>query len=270
METAAWLRVLALTAVYLVAAVSASVLVRRTGADLREMEARTSAPVLAIGVVANLVVLLATLLFLTFVDGRPIAALGVGLSRRDALFTVVAVVVTFASAAVFVRILERTQPAPEQGRESLEGTVRQLLGVGAVLVVVAAQEEVLYRGYVTVNLRSLGVVGVLIASTGLFTVIHFLTNRVSPPQVASWAVTGAMLEVIYLVTGTIWVPIVLHFVIDLTNVLVFDIAGKFSPLAHSRAVTVEQRAGYRFAYVVAITALALVVYGPPTTSGMIP
>ena len=51
---------------------------------------------------------------------------------------------------------------------------------------------------------------VAVTSTVLFTAVHLLTNRVSSYQVASWAIGGLVLVMAYLVSGSIWVPVVLH------------------------------------------------------------
>lgn len=131
----------------------------------------------------------------------------------------------------------------------------------AVLLIVAAQEEVVYRGYVTLNLLTLGPGTVIVVSTSLFVLIHFLTNRVNVYQIASWVISGLVLVIAYLTSGSIWVPIFIHFAIDATNVLVFNITGQFSLFAFSPALTERQRVGYCLVYGLTTLAAILAFYG---------
>lgn len=257
----AWLRVLAVVGIYLVVAAAASLVVRRVGGELREMEGRTSGTVLAVGAVANLVVLGATLLFLVAVDDRPIAALGLGFGTRDLAFTATALVLTACSAAAFLATLRAAAGVSVRLSGLPRGGAGKLASSSAVLLIVALQEEVLYRGYVTVNLIVYGAAPVLVAGTLIFTLIHFLTNRVSAPQVASWLVGGLMLGAVYLVTGSLWVVVILHLAMDLTNVLAFGIAGDLALVRLSAPITVRQRMAYRVVSSVVVVAALVAFYG---------
>lgn len=253
MSALPWLRVLAVVGIYLAVAAAASILVRRVGANLRDMKGRTSSVVLAIGAAANLVVLAATLLFLLLVDRRPLGALGLGFGAMELRFTAAAILLVAASAVGFLGVLHRSGAIRVRPAGLPRGGGRRLLSAAAVLLVVALQEEVLYRGYVTVNLIAWGAAEVLVVGTLLFTVIHFLTNRVSAAQVASWLLGGLVLGAVYLVTGSLWVAVGLHFAMDLTNVLALGIAGDLSLVRLSAPISVRQRAAYR-----AVTALVVV------------
>lgn len=225
------------------------------------MEGRGSSTVLVIGAVANLVVLAAILLMVALVDRRPLGDLGLGLLGPDAGFTVAAVALTALSARAFLALLQRSRRLVVETRPLPPGSAGRLLTVGAVLLAVALQEEVLYRGYITLDLISHGPVAVLLVSTLAFTVIHFLTNRVSPAQVAGWLLGGLILGWVYLESGSIWVPVALHFAMDLTNVLAFGLAGELSLTRLSRPLTDVNRAVYRVALTALIAATLVGVYG---------
>jgi membrane protease YdiL (CAAX protease family) len=264
-----WLRIGAAVLVYLLAAVGAMAAVRRTGVDLRDVAARTSPTVLAIGAVGNLVALAGVLLLLVLVDGRPISDLGLAMTLVDAAVLVVLIVANFSLGRWFVRVRgggSRAASGEDAGRGTVGGPSRtpsavpQLLGL-TVLALVALQEEVLYRGYVTLNLAGLGWVLVVVASTAIFVAIHFLTNRASLLQVASWTASGVLLVLAYLLSGSIWVPVILHFAIDVSNVVVFDIAGRSSPQGGGLRLRDGERAAFRVAYAVAAAAVLLAVYG---------
>ncbi|MFN2120827.1 MAG: lysostaphin resistance A-like protein [Anaerolineales bacterium] len=258
-----WIRIAIAVLVYVVIALAASVVIGRAGADLKQMESRVSPRVLAIGAIGNLCVLASTLLLFAFVDRRPMSALGLSFSARDVLFGAGGTLLIFAFAGGFIAMMQQLgrlevrlrNPAsgPGGGAVLAEGIV--------VLLVVALQEEVLYRGYVTLNLLPFGPIVVIVTSTILFAAIHVLTNRASPAQIASWLAGGLLFAVIYLVSGSIWVPVLLHFAIDLSNMLVFNIAGQYSFAAISPSLSTRQLATFRAVCVAVLLIAALGVYG---------
>ena len=228
------------------------------------MASRTSLVVLIVGGIANLLVLAATLVLLVFWVGRPVAALGLSFSAPHASATLAGVVIIVASAVSFVAWLGRTgraHVAPNRPVTDIPGTISLIAGV-VVLFIVALQEEVLYRGYVTLNLLNLGPLVIVLASTILFTAIHLLTNRANFCQILSWAVSGAVFAFVYLISKSIWVPVGLHFAIDLTNMLVFDIAGRLSMFTITPALTDRRRAAYRVASAVVLVVTLLAFYAP--------
>lgn len=100
-----------------------------------------------------------------------------------------------------------------RGESSLDQIYQSFSGVPYPILVVAmalapaVAEELVFRGMLGRRLvRRLGVLwGVLISSV-LFAAVHG-----SPPHAVATIPIGILLHVIYLQTGTIWVPILLHF-----------------------------------------------------------
>ena len=256
-----WIRIFAAVAVYLVIALLTSAFISRRGSNLKEMEGRGSSAVLVIGAVANLLVLGAVLLFMVLADRQPLGALGLDLGGRDALFIAVTVTLTVASAAAFLAMLHRLRRLEVEPKALPAGSRGRLLTLAAVLLVVALQEEVLYRGYITLNLMRYGPTVVLLISTLVFTAIHFPTNRASPAQVVGWLLGGFILGWVYLASGSIWVPVWLHFTMDMTNVVIFGIAGDLTVTKLSRPLNAMDRAIYRAGYVALIAVVLLGVYG---------
>lgn len=256
-----WIRIAAVVLAYVLFALSASWAARKAGLELKQVEGRTSSGILVLGAVTNIGVLLITLLFLALVDGRPIADLGLRLGRRELAFTILAVAATLAGGAAYLwglrgagRIQVKPQPASP-------ATLRALAPAMAVLFVVALQEETLFRGYIGLNLLPQGPAVFVVVSSILFTLIHFLTNRVNRWQVMSWFLGGAIFAWVYLVTGSLWVVVLLHFAVDAGNVLIFDIVGRMSLYAITPALTASQRLGYRVFYVAAVLGLLTGAYG---------
>ncbi len=259
-----FLRISLAVLAYILIALLAAAAVRWLGSDIKEMQARSSPKVLIVGAVANLCVLASTLLLLDFLDQRPIGSLGLAFFNRDALFATVGAILIFALAAGFVGLLGHRDGFRVDWHVPMDGPSDMLGFLGAVmtLLIVAVQEEVLYRGYVTLNLLAFGPVFVVVASTVIFALIHLLTNRAGPYQITSWLIGGAIFSIIYLVSGSLWIPIVLHFATDLSNMLIFNIVGRFSFFTISPAFTPRQIVVVRVAAAILLVASAVLLYGP--------
>jgi uncharacterized protein len=264
MSIVPWLHILAAYLIYILIALLASVIVRRTAGDLKDLSQRNSLRVLVLGGVANLIALLAVLLLLVYWDGRPLAALGLGFRRSDALAGIGGIAITFLLAIVFLVYLKRTQRirSLEVVRPAGSAGEAASMSIGlVVLVTIVLQEEVLNRGYVTLNLLPLGRIGVILASTVLFVLIHLLTNRAGIYQILSWTASGLVLVTSYLLSGSIWVPVMLHYATDAMNTLVFNITGRFSLFRMSPSITEGQRATFRVVYGLVMLALLVSIYG---------
>jgi Type II CAAX prenyl endopeptidase Rce1-like len=103
---------------------------------------------------------------------------------------------------------------------------------------------------------------IIFVSTLVFAAIHLLTNSANFYQILSWLISGAILAYAYLISGSIWVPIVIHFATDLTNVFVFNNIGQLSFFTITPAPTDRHRALVRAAYAILLLAALLAFYGP--------
>lgn len=262
METSLpWLRVLIAIVVYVAVAMVTSLLVRRSGADLTDVRSRTSTRVALLGLGANLVILAAVTLMVVVVDGRTIGTLGLSVSTTDAeaMATGTALIATSAGAfLMWMRRSGRVELRRHKPDRSAAGGVALMV---AVLLVVALQEEALYRGYVVLNLLRFGWVVAAGASIVTFTAIHLLTNRSSPWQISSWVMGGAVLVCAYLVSGSLWVAVALHLVIDVTNVVAFGIVDRYSLVSIEPALTDRSRAWYRAGVSFLLVVMLLLYYG---------
>ena len=261
-----WFHILLALVAYFAAAVLASVVVRKIGGDLKSMAGRSSSRVLVIGAVANLGVLVIVLLLLTLVDGLPVSALGLTLTTTDLIGALLGAVTTIGLALAFVGWLSKSGSIQVKRHTSMikRAELANLSLGWLVLFIVVLQEEVLYRGYVMLNLRAMSAAAQLFISTAIFVLVHFLTNKVNRFQVISWVVSSLVLGGAYLISGSIWVPIVLHYATDLTNVMIFNITGQSSLLAISPALSEQQRAIYRSVYGVAMAAILVLLFSPIT------
>ncbi len=136
-----------------------------------------------------------------------------------------------------------------------------LLLMLAVLAVIAVQEEVLFRGYLVLALRGAAPLLIVMVTTTIFVLIHLPTNRASGAQLFSWTIGGLVLISAYLLSGSLWVPIILHFAVDASNVLVFRITGDDGILRVDPPVRTAELARYRVLYALLMAALLLGWYG---------
>jgi membrane protease YdiL (CAAX protease family) len=259
-----WFNILLALSAYFATAVLASAIVRKIGGDLKSMAGRSSPRILLIGAAANLGVLMIVLLLLTQVAELPISALGLTLTTTDLLGALLGVLITIGLALALVVWLSKSGSIQVKRHTSMikrAGLANLSLG-WLVLFIVVLQEEVLYRGYVMLNLHAMSAVAQLFISTAIFVLVHFLTNKVNRFQVISWGVSGLVLGGAYLISGSLWVPIVLHYATDLTNVMIFNITGQSTLFIISPALSERQRAVYRGMYGVAITAMLLLLFSP--------
>ena len=259
-----WLHIIAAYLIYILIAVITSVLVSKTSGDLKDFSVRNSPRVLLLGGAANLIAMLAILALLVFWDKRSISDLGLDFSRIDMLAAAGGFIATFLLAILFLFVLKQThrinsldvvQPTQSSGQ-----SLSMLIGL-LVLVTIVLQEEVLNRGYVALNVRPLGAWGVIFVSTTIFVLIHVITNRANVYQLISWIVSGLVLITSYLLSGSIWLPIVLHYATDAANTLIFNITGQYSFFKTSPATTEGQRAAFRLVYGTVMMGLLFSIYG---------
>lgn len=140
--------------------------------------------------------------------GRPTAPLlaGVGLGLA-----------TWLLALPFGILGSRAFPQSEAIQEALRALTMEpplLLVLAVVALTPALFEEFLFRGLVLSGLRRLGVGWAIIGSSLLFALAHL-----DPPRLPFTLVMGVTLAWLRLSTGSIWVGVVVHFVVNATSVV---------------------------------------------------
>ena len=104
-----WLHIVVAYFAYIVIAILASIVIRRTVGDLKDFNARNSPRILLMGAAANLAAMVVVLLLLLFWDQQPITALGFAFQREDALAAFGGLLITFVLAIAFIEFLGRTK-----------------------------------------------------------------------------------------------------------------------------------------------------------------
>ncbi len=258
-----WLHILLITAIYLSFALIASKIIKVYGGKIKEITSRTSSSILFISAITNTVILLSAILILIYIDKLPVSSLGLNLTNKDILFTISSIIITIIAEVAFIIILSASKKLKFSFHFEVENFkhVLSFIATLAVLFIVAVQEEVVFRGYIILNLIYLGPAAAIIISSVIFALIHFPTNKITLPQVSSWLLVGIIFAYIYLMSGSIIIVIILHFFIDLSNVMIFNIAGKFSLTNISPPLNDKQRLIFRIVFSVFIFILVSIIYG---------
>lgn len=206
---------------------------RLLGIDVKDFKQRTAIPFLSLAVFFNLLFIGFVALILYFIDGKNFGVLGFGFTGRGILFSSIALFVTLLTAIGFMFIMKNLNYNDfefRKGSGENDNSIIKTLFAFFVLIIAALQEEILFRGYLSVLLIRYGFFFALLVSTIIFTAWHFMTSKVNVFQVIDWFIGGALLFYIYHGTGSVWVATAVHFSRNFTNVVIFDIAGTSSLL----------------------------------------
>lgn len=246
---------------YILVAIGTSKLMARyAGTEAKAFAERNARKVLWLGGAANFLILVLILGLWYFWNQQTLGAFGLSFDALDLQAALGLCFLTYGLGFAFVWLLKFTHQLDrvDWRRASFQKELPDLGVALLVLGVVVGQEELLNRGYVMVSLWHLSPYLVVAFATLLFTLIHLLTNPANLWQILSWGSGGAMLGFSYLLSGSLWVPIILHYAIDTANVLIFNITGRGGLLQTNPALTTKQRALYRVVFALIIL---LYLYG---------
>ncbi|CAN5613779.1 hypothetical protein BH23GEM10_BH23GEM10_05000 [soil metagenome] len=171
------------------------------------------------------------------VDGRPVTALGLGLSRQAGVQTALGAAIGAGALAAAVLALLGTGALHYVAQPGTAGAWAAIvLGHAAVFTVAAFAEEALFRGYPFQVLARAGgpVVAVMVTSV-LFAIAHGANPDVGPIALANIFLAGVMLGVAYLRTLSLWFVTAVHVGWNWAMATLFDlpvsgIAGFDTPL----------------------------------------
>jgi hypothetical protein len=114
------------------------------------------------------------------------------------------------------------QPEPDAGTAS--GWLGEVTRLALVLIVAAAAEELLLRGYpFQVLVEGVGAVLAVFLTSGLFALIHLNNPRVSGLGLINIGLAGVLFAAAYLRTRSLWVPIGLHWGWNVAMGALFDL-----------------------------------------------
>jgi uncharacterized protein len=158
-------------------------------------------------------------------DGRPVAALGIGLSRETPLHLGLGGLIGTAALVAAVAALLLTgslRYSAEPG--TVGGWLAILLVHGAVFAVAALAEEAVFRGYpFQVFVRAAGPVVAAVGSSALFAIVHARNPEVGVLGLVNIFLAGLMLAVAYLRTLSLWFATAVHLGWNWATASLFDL-----------------------------------------------
>jgi len=262
----AWATISATLLVSLAGFVIAVPAMRTAGFDQKSgtVSTRSNGP-LGIGLALNLLILAGALWIYRRFTGRPLADLGFRFGVSDLAFTAIVVLITSALAYGTLRIMRdsRDYGAVPAARTGYQASPTLQLMMAVTLLAAGLQEEVVYRGITVTLLRPWGWLLALLVSATLFTLIHFVTTRVTWRQTINWFVGGISLFLVYVVSGSVLVAAGVHVVRNLANSFLLMPVPGVSITAHTRPPSQRTRLIYYTVLATLVTLLAVLWYARP-------
>lgn len=189
--------------------------------------------------------------------------MGLGLSRKDIRFSIMAVVLSILCVLLFIWSLD--QLGVVEARYAFDrlqtSTFYELLGLAMLGYFFAAlKEEVLARGYFMANLTRLSIPMSIVVSAVLFMALHFIMGDLDPYKAASWLKGGIVYAYMYVKSGTLTVPTIVHAAHNLVNDLFIHGADGALVFLSSKVSTADKLV-YEIALGTLLLALTYLFYG---------
>ncbi|MEN6335433.1 MAG: type II CAAX endopeptidase family protein [Phycisphaerales bacterium] len=187
-------------------------------------QGKTSFPFIAVSTILRDLALVCLIAFFTWRNGEPLSVLG-WRGRRLVRNIVLGFVLYFPLVYV-IGLLEQLLTAAGLSQPSVPGPSffdiqgRWEVALAVVLVVVVAiSEETIFRGYLILRLRTVtsSTAAAVVLSSVIFALGHGYEGSLG---VVTIGVMGLIFSLAYLWTGSLVVPIVLHFLQDFIGIVV--------------------------------------------------
>lgn len=206
--------------------------IRLAKIDIKDFSQRIGVKFMSIALAGNISFILVVFLFMHFVDQRSFLSLGFHFSWFQSLFSLMVFFFTISLSLLFVLILRYT------GKMNFHVSLKAFNGIKTeypslllsffVLFIAALQEEIMYRGYLAFAFHEYNMIMAMILSSTIFTVWHFIGNKVSFFQIVDWFICGIVLFFAYWESHSIWLVVILHYSRNISNVLIWNIANNYS------------------------------------------
>ena len=187
---------------------------------------------LAINAVSLGIPAVGSLMFMVrFVDRTPALAFGVGIHERWASdfgwgAVLAAAMLTILTGFTILTGVSSIESAPDGGFSI------RFVGVIAVLIVSAANEELVFRGYpLQVLMTGIGKWPAVVFMSAVFGLLHHLNPNATPLGTLNTFLAGILLCLAYLQTRSLWLPYGIHlgWNVGLGPILGFPLSGVEMP-----------------------------------------
>lgn len=199
----------------------ASKILSQMGFDQKKGKVKSNPSIpLIMGSIFNLLITIGVFLIYKYISGRSISSMGFSLNGSDIIFCTIIFIGNFGLAWIFIRKQEEVLINNNRNQSNLS-ILSSYLILLFTLFAAAFQEEVVYRGVIVTLLIPLGWVGALVISTVLFTLVHYITSKITLYNTINWGIGGLMLFGVYYISGSIWVAAIVHTSRNLVNSFLF-------------------------------------------------
>lgn len=257
------LRVILLLVIALFLTVCTVAVVKLFKIDIKDVKQRTDPRFMSIALLANLLFIFSVYLLLNGLDGKNIQILVFTFTLSDMVYSLLALILTLLTALVFVYGLHLSKNYQVQwaiGNFIKKEEAGTFLFSLVVVFVAALQEEIMFRGYLSFIFQNYYFFTALMLSSGIFTIWHFIGNKVNKYQAIDWFIGGLLLFYVYIESGSIWVAAIVHFGRNLTNVFVFNIVNKHSFLHWDTPISPKYKSYYIITCSGVILILTIIVF----------
>ncbi len=257
------LRIVVVSVISFALSITAMLVIKWMNFDIKDFKQRNHPYFLMIAGAFNILFIVAVALILKYWDRQSLGKLGFSFGGMNVLFSLFILIVSVGLALLFVWYLHYrhtiTLTWTKDYFNTLENPLNTLLAF-LVLFIAALQEEIMFRGYFGYVLLPFGFFQALLISSLIFTIWHFITNKVNLFQTVDWFLGGIMLFYIYWLSGSIWVASLVHFSRNFTNVLVFNIAGANAVVSYKKPITPDKKTIYTILYSIVVILFGLIFY----------
>lgn len=240
-------------------------LVKLVKIDIKDVSQRNGVKFMSIVLIGNFSFIIVVYLMMHYFDKKDLFSLGFHITWVYALIALIMFVLTVLIALLFVYVLQK------MGKMNFKIRTKVLSGMKKewvtfflsffVLFLAALQEEIMYRGYFSYIFKEYEMITAMLLSSSLFTVWHFLGNKVNIFQMIEWFVCGILLFYLYDKSHSIWLVTFLHLSRNMTNVFVWDIADKYSFLKFDNPIQPRYKTIYTLLWTSIIAILTFMIFG---------
>ncbi|HET9252513.1 MAG TPA: CPBP family intramembrane glutamic endopeptidase, partial [Candidatus Eisenbacteria bacterium] len=186
------------------------------------------------------------MLALWFGAGRDLRGLGLAFDPGWRALIVTAVAVVAAGLLVLQMVVVQRSPEKldevlgqlESVESVLPHNAREMRAFGWVSITAGICEELLYRGYLIAYIASfVNVWAAMVVGAVAFGVAHAYQG---PMGVLKTGVVGLIMGTLYLLSGSIWGPMLVHAVVDITSGRIAHCALHRKAVAEFEAVKIER------------------------------
>ncbi|WML43245.1 type II CAAX endopeptidase family protein [Neobacillus sp. PS3-40] len=232
--------------------------------DIKDVSQRNGVKFMSIALIGNFSLIVVVYLMMHYLDKKDLFSLGFYITKVNVLLGLIMFILTVFIALLFVYVLQQMGMVKFKIKSMVLSRMKKewttFFLPFFVLFLAALQEEIMYRGYFSYIFQGYGMLTAMLLSSSLFTVWHFLGNRVNIFQVIEWFVCGILLFYLYDKSHSIWLVTFLHLSRNLTNVFIWNIADKYSFLKFDNPIKPRYKTVHTILWTSIIASLTFIIF----------